>query len=170
VATGTLSLLAGVLVQSRAEHFLVFPALLVLIPPLLSNTGALAASLSSRLASKLHLGALEPKGWPQGLAFLDSSIVMLFGVWVFALVAVAAHYAASFVHLASPGLGRMLEIGVLAGLMATLVLVVLAYYIAIATYRLGLDPDNHGVPVVTSASDLAGMIALTLALVAFGLA
>jgi mgtE-like transporter len=170
VATGTLSLLAGVVVESRADHFLVFPALLVLIPPLLSNTGALAASLSSRLASKLHLGALEPKAWPQGLAFLDSSIVLLFGVWVFALVAVAAHFGAGFVHLASPGLGRMLAVGVLAGLMATLVLVVLAYYIAIATYRVGLDPDNHGVPVVTSASDLAGMVALTLALVALGLA
>ncbi len=170
VATGTLSLLAGVVVQSRVDHFLTFPALLVLIPPLLSDTGALAASLSSRLASKLHLGALEPKAWPQGLAFLDSSIVLLFGVWVFALVAIAAHFASSLVGLASPGLGKMLAVGVVAGLMATLVLIVLAYYIAIATYRVGLDPDNHGVPVVTSASDLVGMIALTLALVAFGLA
>ena len=169
VATGTLSLLAGVVVQSRAEHFLTFPALLVLIPPLLSNTGALAASLSSRLASKLHLGALDPRGFPQGLAFLDSSIVLLFGLWVFALVAVAAHFAALWVGLASPGVVKMLQVGITAGLAATIVLVVLAYYVAIATYRVGLDPDNHGVPVVTSASDLAGMIALSLALVAFGL-
>lgn len=169
VATGTLSLLAGVVVQSRADHFLRYPALLVLIPPLLSNTGALAASLSSRLASKLHLGALDPRAFPQGLAFLDSSIVLLFGIWVFALVAVAAHFASSWVGLASPGLGQMLEVGLVSGLVATLVLVILAYYVAIATYRIGLDPDNHGVPVVTSASDLAGMIALTLAMVAFGL-
>lgn len=169
VATGTLSLLAGVVVQSRADHFLRYPALLVLIPPLLSNTGALAASLSSRLASKLHLGALDPRAFPQGLAFLDSSIVLLFGIWVFALVAVAAHFASSWVGLASPGLGQMLEVGLVSGLVATLVLVILAYYVAIATYRIGLDPDNHGVPVVTSASDLAGMIALTLAMVTFGL-
>jgi mgtE-like transporter len=64
----------------------------------------------------------------------------------------------------------MLEVGLVAGVTATLALVVLAYYIAVATYRLGLDPDNHGIPVVTSASDLTSMVALTMALVAFGLA
>jgi mgtE-like transporter len=64
----------------------------------------------------------------------------------------------------------MLEVGVVAGIVATLVLIVLAYYVAIATYRMGLDPDNHGIPVVTCASDLTAMIALLIALVAFGLA
>jgi mgtE-like transporter len=170
VATGVLSLLAGVVVESRAEHFLRFPAFLVLIPPLLSDTGALAATLSSRLASKLHLGALEPKGFPQGLAFLDTSIVLLFGLWVFVLVAVGAHFVAGFFDLASPGLGTMIQVGVVAGIVATLVLVILAYYVAIATYRLGLDPDNHGIPVVTCASDLTAMVALLIALVVFGLA
>jgi mgtE-like transporter len=170
VATGTLSLLAGVVVESRIERFLTFPALLVLIPPLLSDSGALAATLSSRLASKLHLGALEPKGLPQGIALLDTSIVLLFGLWVFVLVALSAHFGALLLGMASPGLGRMMEVGVVAGLLATVVLVVLAYYVAIATYRLGLDPDNHGVPVVTSASDLIAMFALIITLVAFGLA
>jgi mgtE-like transporter len=64
----------------------------------------------------------------------------------------------------------MIEVGVVAGIVATLVLVVLAYYVAIATYRLGLDPDNHGIPVVTCASDLTAMVALLIALVVFGLA
>jgi mgtE-like transporter len=89
---------------------------------------------------------------------------------VFVLLGVCAHFAAGWLHYASPGLGRMLEVGVVAGIVATLVLVVLAYYIAVATYRLGLDPDNHGVPVVTCASDLTAMVALLVALVAFRLA
>lgn len=169
-ATGTLSLLAGVVVEHRVERFVAFPALLVLIPPLLSDTGALAASLSSRLASKLHLGALEPKGLPQGLAWLDTSIVLLFGLWVFVLVAVAAHFAAGLVNLASPGLWPMIEVGVVTGIVATVFLVALAYYVAIASFRLGLDPDNHGIPVVTSASDLLAILALTIALGVFGLA
>ncbi len=169
-ATGTLSLLAGVVVEHRVERFVAFPALLVLIPPLLSDTGALAAALSSRLASKLHLGALEPTGLPSGLALLDSSIFLLFGLWVFVLVAVTAHFVAGAFGMASPGLGAMVGVGVVSGLVATLVLVVLGYYVAIATYRLGLDPDNHGVPVVTSASDLLAIIALTIALGVFGLA
>jgi mgtE-like transporter len=170
VATGCLSLAAGVVVEARVGRFITFPAFLVLIPPLLSDTGALAATLSSRLASKLHLGALEPRAFPPGVALLDTSIVLLFGLWVFGLVAVCAHFAATAVGLASPGLGRMLEVGVVAGVLATVVLVVLAYYTAVATYRLGLDPDNHGVPIVTCGSDLAAILALTIALLIFGLA
>lgn len=169
-ATGTMSLLAGVVVQSRVDRFIAFPAFLVLIPALMSDTGALAASLSSRLASKLHLGALEPRGFPQGLALLDSSIFLLFGFCVFALVAASAHYAARALGLASPGLGSMVGVGIVAGLATTIMLVVLAYYVAIATYRMGLDPDNHGIPVVTSASDLTSMVVLIMTLVAFGLA
>jgi mgtE-like transporter len=167
--TGCLALGAGVLVETRVEHFTTYPAFLVLIPPLLSDSGALAATLSSRLASKLHLGAIEPKGFIHGLALLDTSIVLLFSAWVFALVAGGAHFAARAIGLASPGLGTMLKVGLVAGIGATCVLSILAYYVAIATYRIGLDPDNHGVPMVTSTSDLTAMIALTIALVAFGL-
>ncbi len=170
VATGTISLLAGVVIQTRIDRFIVFPAILVLIPPLMTDTGALAGTLSSRLASKLHLGALEPKGFPHGLALLDTSIVFLFGLWVFALVSVASHFAAAAIGLASPGLGAMLQVGMLAGFMVTAVLVVLAYYVAIASYRLGLDPDNHGIPILTSTSDLLAVIALIIALVVVGLA
>ena len=95
---------------------------------------------------------------------------MLFALWVFALVAAGSHFAATAIGLASPGLLTMLKVGLVAGLSATVVLSVIAYYVAVATYRLGLDPDNHGVPIVTGASDLTAMIALTIALVAFGLA
>ena len=36
------------------------------------------------------------------------------------------------------------------------------YYIAVSTYRFGLDPDNHSVPVITSLLDLAGVAAILL--------
>ena len=34
---------------------------------------------------------------------------------------------------------------------------VAGYYLAIITYRFGLDPDNQGVPIITSVMDLAGV-------------
>jgi mgtE-like transporter len=37
------------------------------------------------------------------------------------------------------------------------------------TYRYGFDPDNFGIPLVSSASDLLGSVALILSLVVFGL-
>jgi mgtE-like transporter len=43
-----------------------------------------------------------------------------------------------------------------------------AYYTAAATYRVGLDPDNFGLPTITSSMDLLGVICVVLALQAFG--
>ena len=33
----------------------------------------------------------------------------------------------------------------------------MGYYLAVVTSRFGLDPDNHGVPIITSVMDLAGV-------------
>ena len=43
----------------------------------------------------------------------------------------------------------------MAGLIATPITIVLSYYLAIVTYRFGLDPDNQTVPIITSVMDLA---------------
>ena len=47
--------------------------------------------------------------------------------------------------------------------------VFVGFYGAVAAYRLGLDPDNHGIPIVTSSLDLLGAVALILVIVALGL-
>ena len=43
------------------------------------------------------------------------------------------------------------------------------FHAAVATYRFGLDPDNHGIPIVSSSLDLLGVLSLILAIVALGL-
>jgi cation transporter-like permease len=40
----------------------------------------------------------------------------------------------------------------------------------LATYRFGFDPDNHGIPIVTSVMDLAGTLCLVFTIVLFGVA
>jgi mgtE-like transporter len=44
-----------------------------------------------------------------------------------------------------------------------------AYYSSVVTYRLGLDPDNYGVPMLTSSMDLVGAVALVLAIITVGI-
>jgi mgtE-like transporter len=39
----------------------------------------------------------------------------------------------------------------------------------VATYRFGLDPDNHGIPIVTSTMDFLGTATLVATIVLFGL-
>lgn len=44
----------------------------------------------------------------------------------------------------------------------------MAYYAAVATTRLGLDPDNHGIPLITSSMVFLGVLSFVIALTAFG--
>ena len=63
----------------------------------------------------------------------------------------------------------MIAVSMLAGLLATTCAVVIGYYGAVSAQRLGLDPDSHGVPIVTSSLDLLGALSLILAIVILGL-
>jgi mgtE-like transporter len=168
VVFGAVDLVAGLFIESRLERFLVFPALLVLLPPFLESAGALGGILSSRLSSKLHLGVLSPRGWPEGVAWLDATIIFLFAFFMFALRGVAAGVAGEVMGLAGPGIVAMVGVSMVGGMIATVLAVALAYYVAIATSRLGLDPDNHGIPIISSTMDLLGVIAFMIGLLALG--
>jgi mgtE-like transporter len=170
VLAGGIDVFAGLVLEQRLDHFLVYPALLVLVPPFLEAAGALGGILSSRLASKLHMGVISTRGRPESLAMLDFSIIVLFAAVTFALTGVAAHLASLLVGRDSPGIAAMIGISMLGGAIATLSAIGVAYYTAVAIFRRGLDPDNFGIPLITSSMDFIGVIALAIAIVAAGVA
>ncbi|MEY2568316.1 MAG: mgtE-like transporter [Actinomycetota bacterium] len=170
VLAGAVDVVAGLTIEKRLESFVAFPALLVLIPPFLEDAGALGGILSSRLSSKLHLGVIAPTNVPQRAARRDFLLIVAFAVPVFVLVALSADVAAIAFGLRSPGPARMIAVAMLGGALATAFAIAVAYYGAIGAYRFGLDPDNHGIPLVTSSMDLVGAMSLILAIVLIGLA
>ena len=60
VLAGTVDVIAGLTIEKRFASFLVYPALLVLVPSFLEDSGALGGILTARIATKLHIGTLEP--------------------------------------------------------------------------------------------------------------
>jgi mgtE-like transporter len=166
---GAVDLLAGVTIERRFESFLRFPALLVLVPPFLEDSGALGGILAARISTKLHLGTLEPSRAPWRSAAEDILLVYVYAVPVFLLLGVSADVAAAIAGRASPGSLNMVFVSLLGGVFATTAAVIVGYYAAVATNRLGLDPDNHGIPIVTSSLDLLGAFSLILAIVILGL-
>lgn len=157
VAVGTL---AGTVLESRVEDLIDGPWLLVLIPPFVATCGSLGGMLSSRLASKLHLGVIEPRWYPGAAALLDGSLTFLFGLFAFSALAVTTWGAALATGLAPPPMLALLGTGLLAGVLCIVLLIAVAYTTASASYRFGLDPDNEGIPIVTSAMDLLGLLVL----------
>ena len=166
--TPVLDILAGTLLQSQLDHFVAFPVFLMLIPPFVSQAGALGGILSSRLSSKLRLGVLTPKGVPEQPALIDGAVVCTLGVGVFALIGLVAFALSPLKHLATPGAGTTVAVALTAGLLTLPLTLVIGYYLAVVTVRFGLDPDNHGVPVVTSTMDLAGVVCVLVAMTLWG--
>jgi mgtE-like transporter len=167
---GLVDVIAGLTIEGRAEEFFVLPALLVLLPPLLADAGALGGILSARLSSRLHLGSLEPRAVPGKEGLEDILLSYLLAIPIFLVVGLGAGLVSSAAGLAGLSLGTMVALSLLAGLMATTGAVFVAYYSAVLSFRLGLDPDNYGIPTITAAMDLLGVLALVASLVILGVA
>jgi len=163
-----LDLVAGVTVERQLGSFALFPAILVLLPAFLAVAGALGGTLSSRLASQLHLGTISPSRLPESRARgeIVASIGLAFPV--FATCGLLAHVLSRASDLASPGAGWLIVASLLAGLVATVMSAIVAYYSTIVSVRVGLDPDTYGIPLVTSSMDLFGAFTLILAIELLG--
>ena len=69
--TPILDILSGVLQEHRLTELTAVPVLLILIPPFVSQAGALGGIFSSRVSSKLQIGVITPRGLPEAPAIVD---------------------------------------------------------------------------------------------------
>ena len=160
--------LAGGVLEARLQSLITNQALLVLIPPFIANCGSLGGILSARLGSELHLGLITPRRWPEKVAAFEGSITVLFSLAAFSGVGLVAHTVSLLFGFSTPGLATMVGIALTGGLLAFLLLFAVAYYAATATFRFGLDPDNHGIPIVTATMDFLGVLCLVAAIALYG--
>jgi mgtE-like transporter len=166
--TPVLDILAGTAIEARIDRFQAFPGLLVIIPAFVANAGSLGGILSSRLSSKLQLGVIRPRLVPEPAARLDVALVVGFSIVVFMLTGVLGLGYSEAAGESHPGTDMMVWGTLVAGLLATGIAIVVSYLVAIVTSRVGLDPDNHSVPIITSVMDLAGVLVFLLVLSWFG--
>ena len=165
-----LDIAAGLTIDDQITSLVTLPALLVLIPPFLEDANALGGILTSRLSSMLHMGTLEPTRAPKRTTWENFVIIYIFSLWVFTLVGVTAHFVAVILGLGSPGLLQMVVLSLSAGFITVTVLNFISYYVAIYAYRFGLDPDDHSIPLTSSAIDAVGAISLIVMIILLKLA
>ena len=169
--TPLLDIAAGALLQSKQEGLSAVPVVLILIPPFVSQAGALGGILSSRLSSKLQLGVITTSGWPDVPALVDGSLVIVFALGIFTFIGAAALGLAHATGLPNiPSAVELVGGTILAGLMVLPAILVVGYGIAVVTARFGLDPDDQSVPIITSVMDLAGVTAVVAAVGILGVA
>lgn len=159
-----LDLFAGVVVEKQLDELTRLPALLVLLPGFLAAAGALGGILSSRLASKLHLGLIGASTVPDRIARSDIGGTFGLALPVFVLTAMISQVGADAFDLASPGWAEMIGVALAGGFVVTVIVVGVAYYGTIVAVRFGVDPDTYGIPLVTSVLDLVGAFTFVLAI------
>ena len=167
--TPILDVLAGSLLRARQDQLVLVPVLLALIPPFVSQAGALGGIFASRTTSKLQIGVITARRLPETPALADASIVVGLAVTVFLLVGVIAFGLGEATGLPGmPAFGTLVGGTALAGVIVTPVTLAASYYLAIGTYRFGLDPDNQSVPIITSVMDLAGIAVVLFVMTSLG--
>lgn len=170
VAAGTLSLFAGTVLERSIDRFLTFSVLIVLLPGYLAVGGALGGILANRLATKVHLGLIDASPIPTGNARDDIRITYGLALPIFSLLALLAGSLGLALGRSSPGLVPLIGTAVTGGLLATTFVCAVAYYGTLVVVRFGLDPDNHGIPIVSASLDLVGSATLIVALIVWGVA
>jgi mgtE-like transporter len=167
--TPILDVLAGQLQQARAQELFAVPVILAVIPPFVSQAGALGGIFSSRITSKMQLGVITPRGRPEVPAIVDASIVAALSVVVFLLIGTVAWLLGEVTGLQNvPAAATVIGGTLLAGMLVTPITIAAGYYLAVITYRFGLDPDNQGVPIITSVMDLAGVAVVLFVMTSSG--
>ena len=166
--TPLLDILAGTVVESRLARFVALPGLLIIIRPSSRSPGDLGGVLSSRLSSKLHLGVVSPKIIPEAARAAGRSLVGVSGLGIFLYIGVVGLMLSDLTGQGAPrAAGHDRQYGDHradrdAGGHPRRLLHRRDHA------RFGLVPDNHSVPIITSAMDLVGVVSFLFVLSVFG--
>ena len=164
-----LSSLAGLVLQKQSDLLEGVRAVFVLQPAFVSSAGALGGILCGRVATNLHLGLTEPTLSPDTTTRRDMSLVMGLAVPLVLFNTIGALTTAWLGGSTDPGFWWLLLVATIASVFTMLFVVALAYYSTIGAWRLNVDPDSYGVPIVTAAVDFVGTMALVFTVVTLGL-
>ena len=157
-ALSVIQLVSGTVLETYEAVLLRYPALLVLVPVQIGTAGNLASITCSRLTTQLYLGTYELSPSNPALR-ANAGAVFALAATVFGAVGVAA-WAIGLALGGSLALGRVLLISLISGLCLAVLVVVASVAAVEASYRIGLNPDDTTIPVVTNLCDVAGVLIL----------
>ncbi len=169
MASTSFSALAGAILLANISSVLSWKGIIAVVPAFLEDGGAIACRFSSRLTTMLHLGKIKPEIVPRNSwVFSQVGINYVHAAMVFTSL---GGFGAAMALIAHATLADALTVFIvveLAGFMLTTIVSLLTYFLAIASYKLGIDPDNVLAPLLTSMADAIGTSSLVLMISVIG--
>lgn len=151
-----LGVLAGIAYVTDIGTLITYAVFLVLIPPFMGGCGSIGGILCSRLATGMHMGELSPSVIPTREVFGHFGQSYLYSFILIPVLVLTVYYASMMLGLDSPPLSLLMVICITTGLLVITLVNFIGYFAASMSFRYGLDPDNFGIPVITSFIDLTG--------------
>ena len=156
IVLSVIVLFAGLRLEEAEETLTEFALLAVMVPTMVDMGGNLGAILSSRLSTRFHLGTteLDPR---DRVLWANVAAVLALALSIFTALAVGAFLLGQVIG--SPlTFGQLLVISLVSGLSVAVIAVVFSFAATYASYRLGIDPDDTTIPIVTNVVDVFGMV------------
>ena len=147
---------AGITLEDAEELLEQYGLLAVMVPTMVDMGGNLGAILSSRLSTRMHLGTTDFDARDRTL-WANIGAVFGLAATIFTALAVGA-WAIGQVIGAPLALVDLLVISLLSGMSVAVVAVVFSIAATYGSYRLGIDPDDTTIPIVTNVVDVFGMV------------
>jgi len=157
--------IAGTILLKNLEVILALKGILAVVPAFLEDGGAIACRFSARLTTMLHLGKVELEVIPRN-KWVWKQIVINFvhALTLFSSLGMFGMIVSITTNISYTCALKVFLTVLLAGLLLTLVISILAYYLALLSFKIGIDPDNVLAPILTSIADAVGTASLTLIL------
>ncbi len=149
---------SGTVLETFEDTLLENPSLLILVPVQIGTAGNLASIMCSRLSTQLHLGTFELSVTNPAVRANSLAVFALAGT-VFSLVGVAA-WAIGTVFGGTLGLLEVFTISMISGMLLAALVVLLSLISVSGSYRLGFNPDDTTIPIVTNLCDILGVLIL----------
>ncbi|TQQ83882.1 ABC transporter permease [Halonotius terrestris] len=153
-----LQMVSGSVLETFESTLVANPALLVLVPVQIGTAGNLASIMCSRVSTQLYLGTFELSPTNSVVRANTAAVFGLAGT-VFGIVGVAA-WAIGQALGGVLTLPEVLTISLVSGLLLAGLVVVLSLVSVQVAYRLGYNPDDTTIPVVTNLCDITGVLLL----------
>jgi len=149
-------LIAGITLEDAEEMLNEYGILAVMVPTMVDMGGNLGAILSSRLSTRFHLGTteLDPK---DKVLWANVGAILALAATIFTALAVGAYLLGAFLGFGLP-LVTLLTISLISGMSVAVIAIVFSFAATYASYRLGIDPDDTTIPIVTNVVDVFGMV------------
>lgn len=158
--SGIISVFAGLIFESYLHQIVFIPIILIFMPSFMGTAGNLTNVLSSRLASRLHLGIMSPKfDLKQGkLEEITNSMRLAYIIFLF--IGIMAFFIGSAIEVTGLGLMQMAVLSLISGVILHAILLIMAMAVSFYSFSHNIDPDNVTIPIITSIADMGSIFIL----------